>query len=204
MLWCFGPNIIAHAQLVTPDIPATVSGLAGTYVCWRYLRRGDWEHAIGAGLLLGVAQLTKFTLLILYPVWALLGLLHALDPNNHSFRALPLRRRLMQGLCIVVLSLLVLNVGYGFDGTGTPLGEYLFASRLFNGIPTEQDSHDICTLGNRFRDTWMADLPVLLPVDYVSGIDVQRRDFEGGCRLPSWPVRGVKAAGGTTTFMPWP
>lgn len=27
-LWCFEPNIIAHAQLVTPDIPATVSGLA--------------------------------------------------------------------------------------------------------------------------------------------------------------------------------
>jgi len=71
-LWCFGPNIIAHAQLVTADMPATVSGLAATYVYWRYLRRGDWDHAVWAGLLLGVAQLTKFTLLVLYPVWALL------------------------------------------------------------------------------------------------------------------------------------
>ncbi len=34
-LWCFGPNIIAHAQLVTADMPATVSGLAATYVFWR-------------------------------------------------------------------------------------------------------------------------------------------------------------------------
>jgi hypothetical protein len=177
-LWCFGPNIIAHAQLVTPDIPATVSGLAATYVYWHYLRRCDWDQAVWAGLLLGIAQLTKFTLLVLYPVWALLFLLFNLDPNNHAFRAVPLRRRMVQGLCIVLLSLLVLNAGYAFDGTGTPLGEYQFVSRMFNGLPAEQTG-DAPMVGNRFRDTWLAALPVPLPMDYLSGIDVQRRDFEG-------------------------
>jgi hypothetical protein len=177
-LWCFGPNIIAHAQLVTPDIPATVSGLAATYVYWRYLRHGDWDHAVWAGTLLGVAQLTKFTLLVLYPVWAMLGLLFCLDPNNRAFRAVSLRMRMAQGLCIVLLSLLVLNAGYAFDGTGTPLGEYQFVSRMLNGLPTEQ-AGDTPVVGNRFRDTWLAALPVPLPMDYLSGIDVQRRDFEG-------------------------
>ncbi|HZU37873.1 MAG TPA: glycosyltransferase family 39 protein, partial [Gemmataceae bacterium] len=177
-LWCFGPNIIAHAQLVTPDIPAAVSGLAATYVFWRYLRCGDWDYAIWAGLLLGVAQLTKFTLLALYPVWGLLGLVFALDPNNPTFRAVPLRTRIAQGGCIILLSLLVLNAGYAFDGTGTPLGEYQFVSSLFNGLPAEQPG-ETPALGNRFRDSWLASVPVPLPVDYISGIDVQRRDLEG-------------------------
>jgi hypothetical protein len=177
-LWCFEPNILAHAQLVTPDIPAAVSGLAATYVFWRYLRCGDWNYAARAGLLLGVAQLTKFTLLVLYPVWALLGLLFALDPNNRVFRAVPLRLRTAQGVCIVLLSLLVLNAGYAFDGSGTPLGEYPFVSRLFNGIPVEQIGGPP-PVGNRFHNSWLAAVPVPLPVDYLSGIDVQRRDFEG-------------------------
>jgi len=177
-LWCFGPNILAHAQLVTPDMPATVSGLAATYVYGRYLRRGDWDHTIWAGLLLGIAQLTKFTLLVLYPVWALLFLLYSLDRDKRTFRAVPLRTRIVQGVCIVLLSLLVLNAGYAFDGTGTPLGEYQFVSRMFNGLPAEE-SGGPPPMGNRFRDSWMAALPVPLPVDYLSGIDVQRRDFEG-------------------------
>jgi len=177
-LWCFGPNILAHAQLVTPDMPATVSGLVATYVFWHYLRRGDWDHTIWAGLLLGIAQLTKFTLLVLYPVWALLFLLYSLDPNNHAFRAVPLRMRIAQGLCIVLLSLLVLNAGYAFDGTGTPLGEYQFVSRLFNGLPADETSGPP-PVGNRFHDTWLSAVPVPLPMDYLSGIDVQRRDFEG-------------------------
>ncbi len=177
-LWCFGPNILAHAQLVTPDMPATVSGLAATYVFWHYLRRGEGSYAIGAGLLLGVAQLTKFTLLILYPVWVLLGLLYSLDRSNRAFRAVSLRMRAGEGLGIVLLSLLVLNAGYAFDGTGMPLGEYQFVSNLFNGIPAEQTGGGT-QLGNRFHDSWLAVLPVPMPMDYVNGIDLQRRDLEG-------------------------
>ncbi len=179
-LWCFGPNILAHAQLVTPDIPATVSGLAATYAFWNYLRRGTWSAALLAGLLLGVAQLTKFTLLVLYPVWALLGLLYGLVLNNRAWRDVPLRVKMAEGLCVVLLSLLVLNAGYAFDGTGTPLGEYHFVSRLFNGIAAEEGGgRGAPVLGNRFHDTWLAAVPVPLPEDYLSGIDLQRRDFEG-------------------------
>jgi Dolichyl-phosphate-mannose-protein mannosyltransferase len=179
-LWCFAPNILAHAQLVTPDMPATVAGLAATYAFWRYLRRGTWPAALLAGLLLGVAQLTKFTLLVLYPVWALLGLLYYFDSNNRAWRAVPLRMRAAQGLCLALLSVLVINVGYAFDGTGTPLGEYQFVSSLLNGIPAEHaGGRDTPAVGNRFHDTWVSGVPIPLPADYVSGIDEQRRDFEG-------------------------
>lgn len=177
-LWCFGPNLLAHAQLVTPDMPATVMGLAATYVFWHYLRSGDWNYCAVAGLLLGMAQLTKFTLLVLYPVWVFLGLFFALDPNNRAFRAVPLQVRAAQGVCIVLMSLLVLNLGYAFDGTCTPLGQYQFVSRLFNSIEDGQPGPSPA-LGNRFHHNWLASIPVPLPVDYLGGIDMQQRDFEG-------------------------
>ncbi len=69
VLWCFGPNILAHAPLTTPDLPTTVAGVAACYVFWRYLRKPTWPLTWFGGLLLGLAVQTKFTWLILYGLW---------------------------------------------------------------------------------------------------------------------------------------
>ncbi len=174
-LWCFGPNVLAHAHLLTPDIPATVAGLAASYVFWRFLRAPSWPLAWFTGLLLGVAQLTKFTWLILYGLWPALALLFYWRRGLTPARA---AARLTQVLLIVALSLVVLNLGYGFQGSGRPLGDYTFVSRLLAGDEGEGGT----AFGNRFRDGWLGRLPVPLPADYVLGIDLQRRDFEAG-----WP-----------------
>ncbi len=73
-VWCFEPNILANGAIVTPDLPSAVAGLAATYVFWHYLRCPSWSRAVLSGLLLGIAQLTKFTMLVLYPVWLALWL----------------------------------------------------------------------------------------------------------------------------------
>jgi hypothetical protein len=178
VLWCFGPYALGHASLAAPDVPTASAGLAATYAFRRYLRSGSWGSAAAAGLLLGVAQLTKFTLLVLYPVWAALAIAQAFDPANTSFRAVPWRKRLLQQVAIGLLSVVVLNLGYAFDGTGRPLGGYEFVSRTFRG----PDAPDDGTPGNRFRDTLLSRFPVPLPADYLLGIDIQRRDFEA-----NWP-----------------
>jgi hypothetical protein len=41
-LWCFEPNIMAHAQLATPDVPCAVMALAASYAFWQYLRERVW------------------------------------------------------------------------------------------------------------------------------------------------------------------
>ncbi len=38
-VWCFSPNIIAHAQLITPDAGAAALGVTAAYLLWRWLRR---------------------------------------------------------------------------------------------------------------------------------------------------------------------
>jgi hypothetical protein len=187
-LWCFGPYPLGHAPIVTPDIPATASGLIATYAFWRYLRSGSWGTALVSALLLGVAQLTKFTLLVLYPTWLVLVLVHAQDRANTPFRAVPLRTKLSQGAAIALLSIFVLNLGYLFDGTGQSLGDYQFVSQAFRGGPdTDDQQSGAIESGNRFRGSWLGLLPVPLPGDYVLGIDLQKRDFES--RWPSY-LRG--------------
>ena len=54
-LWCFGPNILANGQMITPDMGATVLGVTAAYVFWRWLKRPGWMLALAAGLALGRA-----------------------------------------------------------------------------------------------------------------------------------------------------
>jgi Dolichyl-phosphate-mannose-protein mannosyltransferase len=180
-IWCFEPNVLAHGQLVTPDMPATVAGLVATYVFWHYLRSGTWSLALAAGALLGVAQLTKFTMLILYGIWPVLMIAHSLDRSNIAYRSLTKRTRLLQGGLIVTISVMVINLGYEFDGSLDPLGKYDFVSCSFTGQVAETgDVGREIRIGNRFRGTWTGKIPSPLPADYLIGIDVQRKDFEKG------------------------
>ena len=73
-LWVFCPNILAHCRLITTDVGSTAVGVAATFVFWLYLRKPSWRWAVAAGVLLGLAQLTKFSMLLLYAVWPFLWL----------------------------------------------------------------------------------------------------------------------------------
>jgi hypothetical protein len=188
-LWCFEPNVLGHAPLLTPDLPATVSGLAATYAFWRFLRQPSWGRAALAGLLLGTALLTKFTLLVLYGVWPLLSLLHRLTQTCHSPSSIPLARQGAQGLLIFGGSLLVINLGYELQRTCRPLGSIPFVSCTFAG-----DLPHWVTAGNRFEGSLLGKVPVPLPADFLRGIDVQRREFERGGR-PSY-LAGETRQGG--------
>lgn len=187
LLWCFEPNVLAHAQLVTPDIPATVAGMAATYVFWLYLKAGTWSLAAATGLLLGVAQLTKFTMLILYGVWPILALVHVLDRRNSGVRAKSIYIRLLHGAMVTSLSALVINLAYGFDGSMVRLGDYKFVSRALGGEGRNSEMEAcVSKAGNRFQGTWLATVPIPLPRQYVVGLDVQRRDLEGADMPPSY------------------
>ena len=169
-LWCFEPYILGHAALATTDVPATVAGLLASYLFWRYLRTPSWGRAGLAGVALGIAALTKFTLLILFVLWPTLwAVRRMLDRGRTPW---PLRIPIGQMLLILVLSLEIINAGYGCQGTGQFLGDYQFMSRLLAGDQALMP-------GNRFRGTLLASVPVPLPEDFVRGIDVQRIDFEG-------------------------
>ena len=88
------------------------------------------------GSLLGIAQLSKFSMLLLYAVWPFLWLVRLVlvGPRTEGDRARRApcgtsRGASIHGVAIVALSILTIDVGYFFEGVGIPLGEFEFGSR---------------------------------------------------------------------------
>jgi hypothetical protein len=192
-LWTFCPNILAHARLVTSDACSTAMGVAATYAFWRYLQRPNWRRAAAAGILLGVAQLSKFSMLLLYGIWPLFWLLHLVMVRPRSGAgagaAPTIARGLVHGVAIVALSVLTIDVGYFFEKVGTPLGAFEFGSRTLTrpvppGTSRPHSENELLEATwqfrvNRFRDTWLGGLPVPLPEHYLLGFDEQKIETEG-------------------------
>lgn len=204
-IWCFEPNIIAHASLMTPDAHATALGLAACYTFWRWLKKPTWAQALITGFILGLAELAKTTLILFYPLWPVLWIVYRW-PDRHAMKAKGWMREANMLLARMAIGLYVLNLGYGFEGTFKPLREFEFVSRLFTGsvsaeMKSSTDGNSVNQPSpesyvalanslptNRFADNWFGALPVPFPANYVEGIDVQQKDFEE-YGLPSY-LRG--------------
>lgn len=183
-LWTFSPSVLGHGSLITADVPAAAFGLAAGYFFWRWLRQPCWTTAIVAGVALGIAVLTKFTLLVFYAVWPLLLMLYRPWSRNAWARGHFVGKRNYAGMlaAMMCVSIYVVNVGYGFEGALPRLGDFEFASSLLSGTAKPGNS------GNRFSQSWLAGLRLPVPRNYILGIDVQRRDFES-YGMPSY-LRG--------------
>lgn len=169
-LWCVNPFVLAHGHLATPDVAAAVLTLAAARSFRAYLDAPSWPLAAAVGATLGLAQLTKFTLVLLYPLWLILWLT-VLVPARSP------RRIVGQGLFALTLSLLVLNAGYLFQDFGQRLERFRFlSSKLGRFAPETLDS--LYGPTNALGGTWLGSLPVPLPAPYVEGIDLQARDFD--------------------------
>jgi 4-amino-4-deoxy-L-arabinose transferase-like glycosyltransferase len=77
VLFTFSPNMLAHARLVTTDMGFTCFAFIATYYYWRSFRSDKKKVWIAAGVFVGLALLSKFTALLLLPVFGLLLLLVA-------------------------------------------------------------------------------------------------------------------------------
>lgn len=187
--WCFSPNILAWGASITPDSGAASLGVASCYFFWKWLKAPTWKTAIPAGILLGLAQLTKTTWIILFVYWPCAWILWntlSLTLSRQQWLA-----QIRQMALILVLGLYFINLGYGFSGSFRPLGNYEFTSTTLNGIENPYESEQFT--GNRFANTWMGQLPVPLPEDYLTGIDIQKQEFEKG----KWSyLRGEHKFGG--------
>jgi 4-amino-4-deoxy-L-arabinose transferase-like glycosyltransferase len=188
-LWVFCPNVLAHARLITTDVGATALGVAATYSFWRYLQKPGWRWAIVAGIALGLAQLTKFSMLLLFALWPVLWLVRLLlvEPRSASLSRIP--KSALHGFSIVAVSVVTIDAGYIFEGVGKPLGKFEFASRSLTrpvrpGMARPHSQNGLLDVAwtfrvNRFRKTWLADFPCPLPEHYVMGFDEQKLETEG-------------------------
>jgi hypothetical protein len=195
-LWCFCPNVLAHGQLITPDLGAAAIGLAAFYLFWHWLKLPGWPIALLVGLVLGLSQLAKSTWVVLFALWPLIWLSWKLcDRTDRTGRSA--KAWFNQGgqlVAILFVGLGVLNAGYGFEGAFQKLGGFHFVSQMFAGTPEGGPKMSQISGRNRFTNSWLEGIPVPLPSNYLRGIDLQRSDFESGRRLSY--LRGELRHGG--------
>ncbi|MDR2441656.1 MAG: glycosyltransferase family 39 protein, partial [Planctomycetaceae bacterium] len=159
LLWCFSPYILGHGSTIMNDVPAAVLAVTSIYVFWKWLKRPEMLETLIAGLILGLAELTKFTLLIFYPLFIILWILYRI-PEFKSISRQGLFQQLKQIIIIFATSLLIINMGYLFEDTGKQFGTFKFQTTLFTGY---ENIKDIPTGGgNRFENTLLGKIPVPL------------------------------------------
>ena len=151
-LAAFNPTLMAHSELVTTDVGVSLTMLAAVVSLWACCRRPSPARMAGAGVCLGLALLSKFTALLLLPLFPILtGAYLLAGGTGRSWR------RAGAGLAVIfVVGWLTLCSGYLWQGFGTPVRDYTFQSRLFQ----------------RAAALLPAGLPVPLPRDCVQGLDV--------------------------------
>ncbi|MBW2086761.1 MAG: glycosyltransferase family 39 protein, partial [Deltaproteobacteria bacterium] len=163
LAYAISPNLLAHARLVTPDLGLALFFTLTLFLLWRFFKRPGIALAVLAGISLGLANLTKFTGLLLLPLFVVLFILEiALHPADQ--RKSFIVRGLAGLMAAFLVALLVINVGYGFRKTPTDIRRMPVSSQFFQGLAASPLS----------AFSWPA------PQDYLEGFDRQQRDVSQG------------------------
>lgn len=173
----FCPSLIAHAHLATTDVAFALAAAGALYLAQRWLERPRLPLLLAAGAALGLAQLTKFSAVLLYPILGLLAAAALVRGERFPLRPPRLPRppaaelgwSLASLAVLALVSLAVLDAGYLFQGVGGAVGGFHFRSRLLRGLAA--------VLPGGLR------LP--LPAPYLHGFDAIQLINEQG-EFPTW------------------
>ena len=178
-LFSFSPTVLAHSRFVTTDMPALFGILIGTFFFLHYLEKPTKKNLWLAGLIFGVAQLTKYSVFLLVPFFIVIAVIFALLKLE--------KPKIRNALFAIRNTIIIIIIGYIF--VVWPV--YYF--HTWNYPPELQQSQTrelLTTYGNR---------NVAEPVIYLANKPVIRGLAEYGLGLLMVTQRSV--GGNTTYFM---
>lgn len=141
-LFVFDPNFLAHGALVTTDVGSAFTIFATVYAWYRWRSAPTWPRLVVIGIAAGLALVTKFTGVLVFPMLALLALCEFAFPSQFGRATAPqpdARRRLALPLigaiaATAAIAWLVTWTFYGFRYAARPAGLALNPS-LQNYLP---------------------------------------------------------------------
>lgn len=95
-LYAFDPNILGHNHFVTTDLGIAAFITFSFYYFLRFVKEPTWKNVLVGGLFLGLAQLAKFSAVMIFPVFALAVIIYPLVIKKKDQRFSQLRFRLMK------------------------------------------------------------------------------------------------------------
>jgi ABC-type multidrug transport system fused ATPase/permease subunit len=155
LIFVMDPNIIAHSTLCTTDLYVAAAALLFLYCLRRFLLSPNTKNAAMTAFTLAVAQLTKFSAVYLYIVFAM-ALLAFYGYGRKKRCRISRRQTVILLVLTVVCFLAVINAGFLFDRPFTPLAKYEFRSQTFRKMQ---------------QVPGLRAVPLPLPYAYLQGFD---------------------------------
>jgi 4-amino-4-deoxy-L-arabinose transferase-like glycosyltransferase len=164
LLFILDPNIIANSQLVTTDIFAAGVMTLSLYLTWRFAETRRWQDGLICAFVIGLSQLVKYTAIALVPLCLIVLLMYDWPILKAAIMHRDVRaawRYSVRAGAVVLAALatavIVINLGFLFNRTFTPLSEYRFRSETFKTLQA-----GLSNLGA---------VPIPVPYPYLEGLD---------------------------------
>lgn len=113
LFFSFSPTILAHSRYMTTDLGASFGFFIGIASFIALLERPSWHNALGAGLCFGIAQLLKFSLVLLVPIDGILLIAWIVSLPDKKEWLPTLRRLIIKIIAALMVALALIWIVYG-------------------------------------------------------------------------------------------
>lgn len=163
ILFVFSPTLLAHGRLVTTDVGAAFGFFAGIITFIHFLEHPTWKNVLLAGLVFGLVQLLKFSLLLLIPLYGIMLLTWVLARYRDPERRRLLGQLLTKTFSIGLIGLAVIWSSYAVFTFHYPL------ERNLRDNQTMLQLHDFPAYA--YLDLALIQHPITRPIgQYVFGV----------------------------------
>ena len=169
-LFVLSPNIIAHSRLVTTDLGVTASFFIALFYFYKFIKKPSWLNIVLSGIALGVAQLVKYSNILLLVYLAILIFALILFYKNKIDFKFPLAGRINREwlkrayvyigsfVIMTIICFLLVEGVYALVIFGTP------QDMLHNVIDISIANEELTWTKDIFH--YMIDNPILKPIGY--------------------------------------
>lgn len=158
-LFSFSPTFLAHGRLITTDVAAAFGVVFATYYFIKFLQHPSLKNIIISGVSLGIAQLLKFSIILLIPFFIMMSFFWCMV-NSKEYKNI-----LKRVLLIFLISFMVVWLVYFYHTLNYPKEKQLEHTKIIL---------DLMSLGNGpiskiFQ--WEINTPLLKPLaQYQLGV----------------------------------
>ncbi|MEI6588058.1 MAG: glycosyltransferase family 39 protein [Candidatus Moraniibacteriota bacterium] len=145
-LYAFDPNILGHNHFVTTDLGIAGFMMLSFYYFLKFIKDPSWKNVALGGLFLALVQLTKFSSIMLFPIFGFIAIIYPLvkkiPPEEKSawlFKLKKLGEYLGKSIVAFTFSLLIVWLFYAFNNFDMPK-EKLAETINFYFSPTDTEN----------------------------------------------------------------
>jgi len=162
------PNILAHGPLINTDLGLTLFIFISVYFWGEYLKKPTLKSFILAGIFCGLAFASKYTSVLIVPIFIILGMIKIFIDKNSKYWIKYLLG--LFGIGIITFIIVWFSYGFSIATPPQPIGTLSENIKMWA-------NWDIPTL---FDGVFAKVRPVLFPADYYKGLILVTRHALGG------------------------